>query len=205
MINLILIEDDLKIQDALKTYFDYQPDFDMLEMYTSAEDFEKSTKLTNTPDVVILDINLPKKSGIELIGHIKKLYPETHLLMLSINNDNESVFKSLQAGADGYLWKATPLDKIKEAITDLNLGGSPITPTIARKIVDYFNTQKNITESLTEREQIVVEAIVDGLSYKLIADKMFISLDTVRKHIKNIYRKLHINSKGELIAKYHHR
>jgi DNA-binding NarL/FixJ family response regulator len=152
----------------------------------------------------VLDINLPKKSGIELIPIIKNQFPEVSILMLSINNDNESVFFSLQAGADGYLGKETPLEKIKEAIIDLRNGGSPITPVIARKVFDFFNSRNTIVEDLNEREKQIVQGIVDGLSYKLIAFENNISIDTVRKYIKTVYKKLQINSKGELISKYHH-
>ena len=125
-------------------------------------------------------------------------------MMLSVKNDNESVFLSLQAGADGYLGKETSLDKIKEAIIDLKNGGSPITPVIARKVFDFFNSQNSVVEDLNEREKQVVKGIVNGLSYKLIAIEYHVSIDTVRKYIKSVYRKLQINSKGELIAKYHH-
>jgi DNA-binding NarL/FixJ family response regulator len=110
----------------------------------------------------------------------------------------------LQAGADGYLGKETPLEKIKEAIIDLRNGGSPITPVIARKVFDFFNSRNTIVEDLNEREKQIVQGIVDGLSYKLIAFENNISIDTVRKYIKTVYKKLQINSKGELISKYHH-
>lgn len=124
-------------------------------------------------------------------------------MILSVNNDNESVFRSLQAGADGYLGKETPLEKIKETIVDLHKGGSPITPAIARKVFNFFNTTSHITETLTDREHQVVQGIVNGLSYKLVAAELNISIDTVRKYIKSVYRKLQINSKGELMARYH--
>lgn len=202
MIHVILIEDDFKISKALQQYIGFQPDFNLLASYFSAEEFEQNPSL-QAPNVVILDINLPQKSGIELIPFLKLKYPLAAILMLSVNNDNESVFKSLQAGADGYLGKETPLEKIKDAIVDLNKGGSPITPAIARKVFDYFNSKHSFTEELNDREKQVVNGIVQGLSYKLVAAEMSVSIDTVRKYIKSIYRKLHINSKGELMAKYH--
>jgi DNA-binding NarL/FixJ family response regulator len=201
MIHLLLIEDDLKIQRALSQYIGYQEDFNLIAVYSSAEEFEANPTLLQ-PNIVVLDINLPKKSGIELIPVLKLKYPSCAILMLSVNNDNESVFKSLQAGADGYLGKETPLDKIKDAIIDLHKGGSPITPAIARKIFDYFNSKTAFQEDLVEREIQVVNGILKGLSYKLVAAEMNVSIDTVRKYIKSIYRKLQINSKGELMAKY---
>ncbi len=201
MIKLILVEDDLSIQKALVTFIQAQPEFELLSAYASAMEFNQSPP-KEMPNVCILDINLPEISGIELIPTIKGLFPDTNILMLSVNNDNESVFKSLQAGADGYLGKETQLDKIKDAILDLNQGGSPITPAIARKVFDYFNAQQQVLEELSERESQVVRGILNGLSYKLVAAELNLSIDTVRKYIKSIYRKLHINSKGELMAKY---
>jgi DNA-binding NarL/FixJ family response regulator len=202
MISILLIEDDFNIQEALREYLGNQQDFELAGVFSSAERFQTST-WTKVPDVVLLDINLPGISGIELIPELKTRFPNSAILMLSVNYDNDSVFKSLQAGADGYLSKETPLTKIKDAIIDIHSGGSPITPAIARKVFDFFNAKQNITEDLSEREKQVVDGIVAGLSYKLVADNMNISIDTVRKHIKSIYRKLHINSKGELIARYH--
>jgi DNA-binding NarL/FixJ family response regulator len=202
MISILLIEDDYNIQEALKQYIGSQDDFELIGVFSNAESFQIST-CTKSPDVVLLDINLPGISGIDLIPELKNRFPNTAILMLSVNYDNDSVFKSLQAGADGYLSKETPLTKIKDAIIDINSGGSPITPAIARKVFDFFNAKQNIAEDLSEREKQVVDGIVAGLSYKLVADNMNISIDTVRKYIKSIYRKLQINSKGELIAKYH--
>jgi DNA-binding NarL/FixJ family response regulator len=201
MIKLILVEDDLSIQKALVTFIKAQPEFELLAAYASAMEFNLNPP-KELPNVCILDINLPEISGIDLIPKVKGLFPDTNILMLSVNNDNESVFKSLQAGADGYLGKETPLDKIKDAVLDLNQGGSPITPAIARKVFDYFNTQHQVLEELSERESQVVKGILNGLSYKLVAAELNLSIDTVRKYIKSIYRKLQINSKGELMAKY---
>lgn len=204
MIRLLLIEDDLYIQQALQQYMNYQSEFKLVGVFSSAEEFEQNPSQM-VPDVVILDINLPGKSGIDMIPVVKAHYLETSILMLSVNNDNDSVFRSLQAGADGYLGKETPLEKIKDAIIDLHNGGSPITPAIARKVFNFFNTRNHVIETLNERERQVVEGIVNGLSYKLVAAELGISIDTVRKYIKSVYRKLHINSKGELMARYHNK
>jgi DNA-binding NarL/FixJ family response regulator len=204
VIRLLLIEDDLYIQQALQQYMDYQSEFKLVGVFSSAEEFEQKPPQM-VPDVVILDINLPGRSGIDMIPVVKAHYREASILMLSVNNDNESVFRSLQAGADGYLGKETPLEKIKDAIIDLHNGGSPITPAIARKVFNFFNTRNHVIETLNEREQQVVQGIVNGLSYKLVAAELGISIDTVRKYIKSVYRKLHINSKGELMARYHNK
>jgi DNA-binding NarL/FixJ family response regulator len=204
VIRLLLIEDDLYIQQALQQYMNYQSEFSLVGVFSTAEEFEQQPSQMH-PDVVILDINLPGKSGIEMIPVVKALYKDASILMLSVNNDNESVFRSLQSGADGYLGKETPLEKIKEAIIDLHSGGSPITPAIARKVFNFFNTRNHVIETLNEREQQVVQGIVNGLSYKLVAAELGISIDTVRKYIKSVYRKLQINSKGELMARYHNK
>ena len=153
--------------------------------------------------VFLLDINLPGLSGIEGIPMIKERVENAEIIMISVLSDTQSIFNAICAGASGYIDKEVPLSQIKESILALRQGGSPITPSIARKVFDYFQPQNQVEEQLTDREQSVVRGIVDGLSYKLIADRLGISIDTVRKYIKSVYGKLHINSKGELIAKYH--
>jgi DNA-binding NarL/FixJ family response regulator len=152
---------------------------------------------------VVLDINLPGMSGIEGIRHIREMLRKAEIMMMSVMDDSQSVFNSLCAGAAGYVDKETPLEKIKEYIVSLSQGGSPITPAIARKVVEFFKPDKKFKEDLTPREKDIIQGIVDGLSYKLIADRLGISHDTVRKHILSTYRKLQINSKGELLARYH--
>jgi DNA-binding NarL/FixJ family response regulator len=142
-------------------------------------------------------------SGIEGIGIIKEKYPEIEIIMLTVYHDSHKIFDSLKAGASGYLLKHTSLPEIKESIQKLAAGGAPMSPQIARKVIQHFNKpDKKETESdLTPREQDIVNGLVDGLSYKLIADRFDISIDTVRAHIRNIYKKLHVNSKAEVITK----
>lgn len=202
--NLILIEDDINVQLALSQYLNAQPEFTNLVVFSSAEEFENTNSLV-VPDVILLDIKLPKKSGIELIPIIKNQFLDVLILMLSINNDNNSIILSLQAGADGYLEKEVPLEKIKESIIDLKNGGSAISPLIARKVFNFFNYRNTILQDLNEREKQIVQGIVGGLSYKMIALKNNISIDTVRKYIKSVYKKFKINSKGELVSKFHHK
>jgi len=153
--------------------------------------------------IILLDINLPGMTGIEGIPHIKKTFRDIEILMISVLTDSQNIFDAICAGASGYLDKDTSLSKIKEAIINVHEGGSAITPAIARKVFDYFQPSNKIMETLTERESEVVKGIVDGLSYKLIADRLDISINTIRKYIRQIYQKLQINSKGELISKYH--
>jgi DNA-binding NarL/FixJ family response regulator len=150
-----------------------------------------------------MDIQLPGMSGIEGIGIIKEKYPEIEIIMLTVYHDSHKIFDSLKAGASGYLLKHTSLPEIKESIEKLASGGAPMSPQIARKVIQYFNKpdKKEVESDLTPREQDIVNGLVDGLSYKLIADRFDISIDTVRAHIRNIYKKLHVNSKAEVITK----
>ena len=155
------------------------------------------------PNVLLMDIQLPGMSGIEGMKIIQQKYPDIEIIMLTVYHDSHKIFDSLKAGASGYLLKHTSLPEIKDAIELLMQGGAPMSPQIARKVITHFNDrgQKQQESNLTNREQDIVNGLVDGLSYKLIADRLDISIDTVRAHIRNIYKKLHVNSKAEVIAK----
>jgi DNA-binding NarL/FixJ family response regulator len=178
-----------------------QSDFECIAAYESVElmlEYLKNNKL----DVILMDIQLPGMSGIDGIKIIKRDHSEIEIIMLTIYHDSHKIFDSLMAGASGYLLKHTSLPEIKESIELLIKGGAPMSPQIARKVIEHFNTPTVRPDSgLTNREQDIVNGLVDGLSYKLIADRFNISLDTVRAHIRNIYKKLHVNSKAEVIAK----
>ncbi len=201
-INLAIVEDDKQIQNILVNYFKKDDiNFESVIAYSSIE--ELLSIVDNLDNYIfLLDINLQGMSGIDGIFHIKNKWSLCEIIMISVLSDSNSIFKSICAGASGYLDKDTPLGKIKEAIIALSEGGSPITPAIARKVFDFFQPNKNLTENLTKRERDVVQGLVEGLSYKLIASKLDISIDTVRKYIRSIYNKLHVNSKGELLAIY---
>jgi DNA-binding NarL/FixJ family response regulator len=150
-----------------------------------------------------MDIGLPGMSGISGIKLIKERYPEINIVMLTIHNDTRRIFQSLCAGASGYLLKTTPFKDIMSSLRELYYGGAPMSPQIARKVIDYFRpVGKQKSESaLTKKEQEIVLNLVDGLSYKMIADQQNISLETVRSHIKNIYSKLHVHCKADVIRK----
>lgn len=150
---------------------------------------------------LVLDINLLGISGIEGLPLLLDKLPNTDIIMLTTFEDNESIFKALCAGACSYLSKKTPLAKIREAIEIVYSGGSYMSPSIARKIVNRFAPNRNKPQQLTIRQKDIVDGIVAGKSYKMIADDLFVSLDTVRSHIKNIYKTLEINSKAELIKR----
>lgn len=203
-IKVSIIEDDDWIRENLATQIARRDGFSAGRCYGSAEaallDIGREQ-----PDVILVDINLPKMNGIECVRKIKALLPATLILMLTAYEDSEKIFKSLLAGASGYLLKRTPQDEILQAIEDVHRGNSPMTGHIARKVVQYFN-QRGVTENeiekLSNREREVLDRLAEGIAYKEIADTMNLSIDTVRMHIKGIYSKLHVHSRGEAVAKY---
>jgi DNA-binding NarL/FixJ family response regulator len=203
MIQVIFIEDDRQITDTVLQHLSNQPDITVIATYGSIEDFKKEALLMNhTPDVVLLDIVLPNMSGIEGIHLIKERWPTTNVIIFSVMDDGFNLFRSLCEGAVGYLTKDVPLLGVTTAIRDVYEGKGIMSPSIARKVAEYFHPKKSMHDMLTSREMDIVNGIIDGLSYKLIADRLNISIDTVRKHIKNVYRKLHINSKSQLLQQY---
>lgn len=200
-----IVEDNKKIRDLIQRYLDMQDELDCPVAVDSVEEMLEYLENHEPPDVLLMDIQLPGMSGIQGIRIIKQKYPEIEIIMLTIYHDSHKIFDSLVAGASGYLLKHTSLPEIKESIQTLLNGGAPMSPQIARKVIGHFNKPKKQASGedhgLTPREQDIINGLVDGLSYKLIADRFDISIDTVRAHIRNIYRKLHVNSKAEVIAK----
>ena len=199
-----IVEDNKKIRDLIQRYLDMQDGLTCRAAMESVEDMLTHLEKKSKPDVLLMDIQLPGMSGIEGIGIIKEKYPDIEIIMLTVYHDSHKIFDSLKAGASGYLLKHTSLPEIKESIENLLKGGAPMSPQIARKVISHFNEEvpkKNEDSMLTNREQDIVNGLVDGLSYKMIADRYDISIDTVRAHIRNIYKKLHVNSKAEVIAK----
>jgi DNA-binding NarL/FixJ family response regulator len=202
MIKLAIVEDDIEFSELLKDYLLTDGTFSEIQLFESVEIFLIPIEEGYCPHVVLQDINLNGMSGIEAISIYKKKIPQSKVLMNSVLQDSDSVFSAICAGALGYIEKGNSMEKVKEAIITLHQGGSPMSPSIARHVINFFNPAKKIEEDLSPRELEIVQGILDGLSYKMIAEKHFVSLDTVRTHISRIYRKLHINSKGELIAIY---
>ena len=204
-IHLGIIEDDPVIRESLETYLGAHPALQFSIVAGSVEEFlEKADKPVHRPkvDVLLLDIGLPGMSGIEGIRHIRQKFPDTDIVMLTTFEEHDKIFKSLCSGACSYIAKRTPLSTIQEAIFTIYRGGSFMSPSIARKVVQHFMPKvRQEDELLSPRQQQIVEGLVDGLSYKLIADKLSISIDTVRDHIKRIYRALEVNSKAEIIRK----
>ncbi len=202
MIKVAIVEDDTTIRETICTYLATQNEIACNMAHDSVESLLRSLDKADLPDVILMDIGLPGMSGISGIKIIKDKFPEINIIMLTVYNDAHKVFQSLCAGATGYLLKNSPFADIREAIEMVHSGGATMSPSIARKVVDFFRPPKKSKDSpLTDKEKEIVLGLVDGLSYKMIADRECVSIETVRTHIKNIYKKLHVHSKAEVITK----
>ena len=203
MLTLAIIEDQPAIREAYSAYLAAQPEFRVVLVASSVEEFlAELAHLDTMPEVVLSDIGLPGGvSGIEGVKMIKQRLPDAEVLLISVYNDAARVFQALCAGAVGYLVKNTPLNLLKEHLLQVSAGGSPMSPSVARHVVQHFRPVQAPAEVLSARELQIVQGIEDGLSYKLIADRLGIAMDTVRSHIRTVYRKLEVNSKGELLAR----
>jgi len=203
-IKVAIIEDDDWIRENLAAQIRETNGFSCVGSYRTGE--EGIDRLPGVgPDVVLMDINLPKMNGIECVRQLKTLIPSAQILMLTVYEDSERIFNSLLAGASGYLLKRTPQSEILEAIAEVYRGNSPMTGHIARKVVQYFNQRGHADtelDKLSRREREVLDHLAQGVPYKEIADVLSLSIDTIRIHIKGIYSKLHVHSRGEAVAKY---
>jgi DNA-binding NarL/FixJ family response regulator len=203
MITIAIIEDNMEVRQAFCEYINEQENFVCKLAHDSVESFLNNLDVKSLPDIILMDIGLPGMSGISGIKIIKERYPEIDIVMLTVHNDPHKIFQSLCAGASGYLLKTTPFKEITKALVELHSGGAPMSPQIARKVIEYFHPEEKQRPKspLTDKENEIVMDLVDGLSYKMIADKQFISIETVRSHIKHIYSKLHVHCKADVIRK----
>ena len=203
MISVAIIEDIQDIREPLAEFISEQPEFILNGATESVEEYFIQNNKDELPDVILLDIGLPGISGLGAIAMFKKRIPEADIIMLTIHDDAARIFRALQIGASGYLLKNTPLIKIKEAIINVMDGGAAMSPAIARKVIKFFGEQNEAKKEcyLSEKEQLIVAYLVDGLSFKMIANNINLSIDTVKYHAKNIYKKLQVNTKAEVIAK----
>jgi DNA-binding NarL/FixJ family response regulator len=196
-----IIEDDPMVRGNLVSFFTRHKDFTCGIEAGSVEDFFEKATTVEQLDIILSDIGLPGVNGIDAIPHLRKKYASASIVMLSVYADNDHIFKALCAGAVGYLQKDTPLEEVYDSLKVILKGGSVMSPAIARKVIEYFAPRRTYNDPLTAKERQVITAMVDGLSYKMIGERLGVSLETVRQHIKNIYRKLHVNSKAEVIAR----
>jgi len=202
-----IVEDDEEIRANLSHRIGESPAFRMVRAFCDAE-----TAMTDLPrsktDVVLMDINLPQMDGVECVRRLKPMMPGTQFLMLTVYEDNNRLFKSLTAGASGYLLKRTSPTKLLQAIREAHVGGSPMTPQIARRVVQHFRQLRepgSELEKLAPREMEVLDQLSKGFRYKEIVDNLGISNGTLHSYIRNIYEKLHVHSRTEAVVKYLHR
>lgn len=203
-IRIAIVEDIEEVIEGLTPFIKQDADLELIAIYRTAEAASLELPIIK-PDIVVMDINLPGITGIECIKKVKVIEPKIQFLMFTVYDNNEQVFEALKAGAHGYILKKTPPLQIIEAIKELQLGGSPMSSPIARKLVSLFQEKQNIhapeNSVLTPREKEVLENLAKGLLYKEIADLLGISFHTVRQHIGKIYEKLHVQNKTEAINK----
>lgn len=206
MIRLAIIEDNFAYRKALQLYIGKIEEIEIIYVDSSVTDL-----LINTipaPDVIIMDIDLGKESGIENVQKLKKVYPASGIFMLTVFEDEEKIFQSIKAGALGYLLKKDVPEKIVEAIRNVYKGESVINGQIARKILEYFSKPQPVAAlnldiyNLTKREKEILMLLISGLSYKEIAAQCFISIDTLNSHIRKIYSKLNVHSRSEIAARF---
>lgn len=203
-IRVTIVEDDQGVREAITGIIRSSAGLQFVAAFGTAEEALKTVSSDNT-DVALVDINLPGLSGIELVAELKNANPQMHLLMMTVYEDSEQIFNSLQAGATGYLLKRARPAEIIDAIKDIHRGGSPMSPEIARKVVLFFHKRQTATEKLeqlTKREIEILTQLAKGSLYKEIADAMNISLDTVRTHLQHIYNKLQVHSRTEAVLKF---
>jgi len=202
-ITLAIVEDLDEVREGLKQFLSLNPEFTVLDTFSSAEDaLQQLPELT--PDIVIMDINLPDMNGIECIRQMKGKSPATQFMMFTVYENDEKVFEALKAGASGYLLKNTGLLQLTEALKELHNGGSPMSANIARKLVTLFRDNEKESpdlEQLTKREKELLQLLAKGLLYKEISEQLFITLNTVKQHIHNIYEKLHVQNRTEALNK----
>lgn len=208
MITVSIVDDDAKLRQSIAAFVNGSPGFKCVSSYGSAET-ALSQLTSDKPDVVLMDINMGGMSGIECVEKLKELFPEMQILMLTVYEDTEKIFRALAAGANGYLLKRSSPTKLLAAIREVHGGGSPMTSSIARKVVASFQKQKTVSDAteekagqLSPREMAVLDGLARGWTYKQIAGELEISIDTIRTYIRRIYEKLHVQSRTEAVAKY---
>jgi DNA-binding NarL/FixJ family response regulator len=203
-VKVVIVEDAIWMRENLAREINRSSGFCCVNNYRTAEEALLGIP-ADQPDVVLMDINLPGMNGVECIRQLRIKLPELRCLMLTVYEESDKIFNSLLAGASGYLLKRTSTSELLEAIQQVRDGGSPMSSSIARKVVAYFNEMgaaKSNPAALSPRELQVLELLAKGMAYKGIADHLSLSIDTIRMNVKHIYNKLHVHSRGEATAKY---
>jgi DNA-binding NarL/FixJ family response regulator len=203
-ITVSIVEDNDKLRGTLARVIARADGFSCVSQHGSAEDALKELPSVK-PNVVLMDINLPGINGVECVRQLKKILPQTSVMMLTVYEDTENIFNALAAGASGYMLKRTPGAELLEAIREVQRGGSPMTTHIARKVVQSFQRSAGTgdpTATLSEREQQVLDLLSQGLIYKEIAEKIGISYETVHTYVRRIYEKLQVRTRTEAVAKF---
>lgn len=203
-INVLIFEDNQNLRFSIETMLKWNADFNLLKAMPDANSIDDILQ-THHADVILMDIDMPGLNGIEALKKIRQQNQEVHVIMLTVFEDENNIFDAICAGANGYLLKKN-FDQVPAAIHDVMSGGAPMTSSIAKKVLSFVpkkpNNHQHTTELLTQRETQILEYVVKGFSYKMIAAELDISVETIRSHIKKIYKKLHVNSATEAIYKY---
>jgi len=204
MISVSIVDDEKDLRESIATFVNGSPGFRCVSAYSSARAALQGLP-ADAPDVVLMDINMPGMTGIECVAQLKTAMPAIQIVMLTVYEDTDKIFKALSAGASGYLLKRLTPDKLLEAIRDVHAGGSAMSSSIARKVVASFQKTSPPGQKhahLSPREEMVLDLLAKGFTYKLIADQLGISIDTIRTYLRRIYEKLHVQSRTEAVAKY---
>jgi len=203
-IKVAIVDDDEGIRSSLAGLIRRSPEFKLTGEYPNAETALREIP-RQPPNVVLMDINMPGMNGVQCVEQLKATLPSVQVLMLTVYEDSDSLFNSLRAGASGYLLKRTASARLLEAIKDVHAGGAPMTPQLARRVVQFFSKPvraDSIMAKLTPGEREFLDQLANGYAYKEIADRMKISIDTVRSYVRTVYEKLHVHSRTEAVVKY---
>ena len=202
IITVAVVDDDSELLSNISWMIDQAEGFKCLGTYSGCDELFAGLG-DPLPDVVLMDIGLPGKSGIECTRELKRLHPEIRIVMQTVYSEDEKIFESLRAGAVGYILKKSPIIKLLQAVSDAYDGGAPMSGEVARRVLAYFHEPEleDDMSTLSPREREVLEALVEGMSYKAISEKLYLSVHTVRFHVHHIYEKLHVRSRAEAMAK----
>lgn len=198
------MEDDRGLREQLVAILRTAPELKCIGAFANGEEALAKIPAQN-PDVVLMDIGLPGMSGIDCVAQLKKLNPAPQIIMVTVYEDSDRIFRALKAGANGYLVKSSSPDELLDAVRDVDAGGAPMSSHIACKVVEHFHVQKpdgHEKNSISQRERQVLELLASGFIYKEIGDQLGISVETIRSHVKNICQKMHVRNRVEAVAKH---